>query len=230
MNYYNDNIVKLHDGIWRQASHISTIYRIINVTQTRRTNLTHCKRYFQIDFLVKELYFDFSLTEIVPKHPINNKPTMVQTMAWRRIDHKPLSEPMVTHFPDAYTHYFPIGNILKYRYSMLTCYSDTSIYYQYKYQNIIQWRHNEHDGVSIHQHHECLLSRLFRRRSKKTSKLRITGLCVGNSPVTGEFPAQRASYAEMFSWWRHHDYEHRACLVVFCCGLYAGRFHLYPPG
>ena len=26
---------------------------------------------------------------------------------------------------------------------------------------------------------------------KKTSKLRVTGLCDGNSPVTGEFPAQR---------------------------------------
>ena len=47
---------------------------------------------------------------------------------------------------------------------------------------------------------------LFRRRSKKTSKLRVTGLCEGNSPVTGEFPAQRASNAENVSiWWRHHD-------------------------
>ena len=39
---------------------------------------------------------------------------------------------------------------------------------------------------------------LFRRRSKKTPKLRITGLCVGNSPVTGEFPTQMGSNAEMF--------------------------------
>ena len=31
------------------------------------------------------------------------------------------------------------------------------------------------------------------------------GLCAGNSPVTGEFPAQRASNAENISiWWRHH--------------------------
>ena len=36
----------------------------------------------------------------------------------------------------------------------------------------------------------------FRHRSRKTSKLRVTGLCEGNSPVTGEFPAQRASDAE----------------------------------
>ena len=46
---------------------------------------------------------------------------------------------------------------------------------------------------------------LFRRWSKKTSKLRVTGLCVGNSPVTDEFPSQIASNAENVSiWWRHH--------------------------
>ena len=44
------------------------------------------------------------------------------------------------------------------------------------------WRHDEHDSVSNHQPHGCLLNRLFRRRSKKTSKLRVPGLCVGNSP------------------------------------------------
>ena len=50
-----------------------------------------------------------------------------------------------------------------------------------------------------------LLSRLFGCRSKKTSKLRVTGLCAGNSPGTGEFPAQMASYAENVSiWLRHH--------------------------
>ena len=39
---------------------------------------------------------------------------------------------------------------------------------------------------------------------KKTSKLCVTGLCVGNSPGTGEFPAQMASNAENVSiWWRH---------------------------
>ena len=37
-----------------------------------------------------------------------------------------------------------------------------------------------------------------RRRSKKTSKLRVAGLYEGNSPVIGEFPAQRASNLDMF--------------------------------
>ena len=41
----------------------------------------------------------------------------------------------------------------------------------------LQWRHSENDGVSIHQRRDCLLNRLFRRRSEKISK-----------PVTGEFP------------------------------------------
>ena len=45
----------------------------------------------------------------------------------------------------------------------------------------------------------------FKRISKKTSKLRVTGPCEGNSPVSGEFPAQRASNAENVSiWWHHH--------------------------
>ena len=68
------------------------------------------------------------------------------------------------------------------------------------------WHHNEGDGISNHQPHNCLLNRFFRHRSKKTSKLHITGLCVGNSVVTSEFPTQMASNAENASiWWRHHE-------------------------
>ena len=70
----------------------------------------------------------------------------------------------------------------------------------------LHWRHNELDGVSDHQPHDRLLTCLFRHRWKKTSKLRVTGLCEGNSPGTGDFPAQKASNAENVSiWWRHHD-------------------------
>ena len=69
----------------------------------------------------------------------------------------------------------------------------------------LQLHHNGHNIVSNHQPRVCLLNRLFRRRSKKTSKIRVPGLCTGNSPVTGEFPAQMASNAENVSiWWRHH--------------------------
>ena len=74
----------------------------------------------------------------------------------------------------------------------------------------LQWRHNERDCVSNHQHHGCLLNSLFRPRSKKTPKLRVTGRCVGNSPVTGEFTTQRASNTENVSiWWRHYGWSLR---------------------
>ena len=69
----------------------------------------------------------------------------------------------------------------------------------------LQWRHNERDGVSNHQSLDCLINRFCRRKSKKTSRLRVTGLCEGNPQVNSEFPAQRASNAENVSiWWRHH--------------------------
>ena len=62
----------------------------------------------------------------------------------------------------------------------------------------LQWRHNERDGVSNHQPHDCLLTRSFRCRSKETSKLLVTDLCAGNSPVTGDFPSQRPVTWKMF--------------------------------
>ena len=62
----------------------------------------------------------------------------------------------------------------------------------------LEWRHNGSNDVSNHQPYHCLFNHLFRRRSKKTSKLRVTGLCAGNSPVTCVFLAQMASDAEMF--------------------------------
>ena len=55
----------------------------------------------------------------------------------------------------------------------------------------LQWRYNRCNGVSNHRCLGFLLNRLFRRRSKKTSKLRVTGLCGGihrwpvNSPHKG---------------------------------------------
>ena len=86
----------------------------------------------------------------------------------------------------------------------------------------LQWRHNGRDSVSNHQPNDCLLNRLFRRRSKKTAKLHVTGLCARNSPATGEFPAQMASNAENVSlWWRHHEtismpYQRFLIAIIFC--------------
>ena len=99
----------------------------------------------------------------------------------------------------------PFVNIPQYHALDITYIFNFQYFRSLKRGSALQWRHNNHDGVSNHQPHGCLLNRLFRRRSKKTSKLRVTGLCAGNSPGTGEFTAQMASYAESVSiWWRHH--------------------------
>ena len=62
----------------------------------------------------------------------------------------------------------------------------------------LHWRHNGHASVSNYQLHDCLLNRLIRRRSKKIPKLLVTGLCVGNSPETGEFPDKWPLTRKMF--------------------------------
>ena len=62
----------------------------------------------------------------------------------------------------------------------------------------LRWRHNDSDGVSNHQPHDCLLNHLFRRRSKKTSKLRVTGLCAGNSPGPVNSPHKGPGTRKMF--------------------------------
>ena len=59
----------------------------------------------------------------------------------------------------------------------------------------LQWRHNERVGVSNHRRLDCF-STVCSGTDEKPSKLRVTGLCAENSPLTGEFPAQRTSNTE----------------------------------
>ena len=97
--------------------------------------------------------------------------------------------------------------------------------------NTLQWRHNERYGVSNHQPRDCLLNRLFRRRSKKASKLRVTGLFEESTSSTVEFPAQRASNAENVPiWWRLHDMfglPHSQWIVGSCNRVVFITFHKY---
>ena len=129
--------------------------------------------------------------KIVPKGPNDNELVLVQVIDWCQTDDcKPLPEPVCSC----------INKLSQIPSSTARC-SDTTRALS------LQWRHNGRHGVWNHQPHDCLLNRLFRRRSKKTPKLRVTGLCVGNSLVIGEFPAQMASNAEnIFIGCGHHDW------------------------
>ena len=62
----------------------------------------------------------------------------------------------------------------------------------------LRWRHNGRGGVSNYQPHECLRNCLFRHRSKKTSKLRVNGLCEGNSPWPVNSPHKFVVTRKMF--------------------------------
>ena len=57
------------------------------------------------------------------------------------------------------------------------------------------------------------------QRSKKTSKLRVPGLCAGNSTVTDGFPAPRASNAKNVSiWWRQNvmtDFSDTSIKIIY---------------
>ena len=76
--------------------------------------------------------------------------------------------------------------------------------YCYIIPRLLQWHHNERDGVPNHRRFDCLFNRLFMCSSKKTSTLCVTGFCEGNPPMIGGFPSQTASNVENVSmWWRH---------------------------
>ena len=80
--------------------------------------------------------------------------------------------------------------------SIHTLYLSNMIYCTRIFHIALQLRHNERESFANDWCLDCLPKRLFRRRSKKTSKLRVAGLCEGNPQVTGGFLSQRASNAE----------------------------------
>ena len=100
----------------------------------------------------------------------------------------------------------------------------------YAFFKTLRCRHNERDGVSNHQPQDCLLNRLFRRRSKKHQSSASLALVWGihqwpmNSPHKG--PVTR----KMFPFDRHHDVIMKIWLlelrnlmqfiqytIIFCC-------------
>ena len=75
-----------------------TILHLINTLRPRQNGRHFCKWRFQINFPIwKMMYFDSNVTEIWSrcKGPIDNRPALVKTIAWRRSGEKPLSEPMM---------------------------------------------------------------------------------------------------------------------------------------
>ena len=134
-------------------------------------------------------------------------------MAWCRTCSKPLPETMLTHTRGTrerwvgitwwQTQNFRIIVISDAGAQVKTCWCVLMEFWGTISMNLaflrpLRWRHNDQDGVSNHQPHGCLLNRLVRRISNKTSKLRVTGLCVGNSPGPVNSPHKGPVTRKMF--------------------------------
>ena len=72
------------------------IFRNINTLRPRQNGRHFADDIFMGIFLNENVWIpiEFSL-KFVPKGPINKIPSLVQIMAWRRPDDKPLSGPMM---------------------------------------------------------------------------------------------------------------------------------------
>ena len=82
----------------------------------------------------------------------------------------------------------------------------------------LRWRHNGRDSVSNHQPQDCLFNRLFRRRSKKTSKLRVTDLCAGNSPHKWPVTRKMLPFDDVIMGKQAQVlYYYYCCCCYFCC-------------
>ena len=81
----------------------------------------------------------------------------------------------------------------------------SQLLFPYTTGRALPWRQNEQNHILNHWRLECLLNCLLRGTPKKTSKLRVNGMCEENPPVTSGLTSQRASNAVNVSiWWRHH--------------------------
>ena len=193
-------------------------------TEAETKWLVSCRWHFQMHFLE---WISLQLIQISPnfvlKGPIDNIPSLIPVMAWWQTGNK--GGGWVCH-KSQYS-----GKICRTQFCASIWYSSATFSDRKslgcvrpcwicplytclvpigagcascaRWSRSLQWQHNGHGSVSNHQPNNCLLNRLFRRRSKKTLKLYVTGLCAGNLPGTSDFPAQMASNAENV-WWSHH--------------------------
>ena len=145
------------------------------------------------------------VTQLIKTHvSANYRPSLFQIMACHLFGTKQLSKRMVGNCLLDVFNEISVNRSISIQgnsfqmviYKMLAVFVSSSMSQRLTFT--LQWRHNGRDGVSNHQPHQCLPNRLFGRKSKKTSKLRVTGLCAGNSPGTGEFPAQWPVTRKMF--------------------------------
>ena len=89
------------------------LYNQFNSLRPRQNKRHFADDVFKCNFLNENVWIPVEISlKFLPKGPINNTPTLVQIMAWCRICDKPLSEPMITQFNDAYMQWVKFFKLL----------------------------------------------------------------------------------------------------------------------
>ena len=154
--------------------------QIINILRPRQKGHHITDDIFKCPFLNKNVWIQIEISlRSIPKDPISNISALLKIMARRRPGDKPLCKPMMVSL------------------LMHTCISLCPNQLS-TLTHSLWWRHNGRDSFLNHQPRDCLLNRLFRLTSKKTSKFRGTGLCAGNSPGPVNSPHRWPVTRKMF--------------------------------
>ena len=78
-------------------------FTAINTLRPRQNGRHFADDTFKRIFLNENIRISIKISlKFLPKGPISNNPVLDQIMAWRRSGDKPLSEPMLVKFTDAY--------------------------------------------------------------------------------------------------------------------------------
>ena len=86
----SENLFQIH------ARALCLLLFLFNTLRPRRNGRAFADDIFKCIFLNENVRIPIEISlKFVPKGPINNIPSLVQIMAWRRQGDKPLSEPMI---------------------------------------------------------------------------------------------------------------------------------------
>ena len=171
---------------------------IVNTLRPRQNGRRFPDDIFKRLFLNENVWTSINISlKVVPMGPINNIPALVPIMAWHRQGDKPLSEPMMISL---LTHICVTS--MSYSHSSLAWVNPALSCHELHYSDVIMGAMaSQITGVSIVYSTVC--SGVDQRNYQGYTSLAFVK---GNSPVTGEFPSQRASNTENVSiWWRHHE-------------------------
>ena len=183
--------------IWRWEVYVTTQVgeNVINTLWPIHICRHFANDIFKCIFLNENALISFKISmKFVPKVRINNIPALVQIMARRRPGDKPLSEPMMASLltyicvtrPQWVKFNWPLFTrrliLIHFLIEKLLCY-DPNI------NETLQWRHNERDGVSNRQPHDCFFSTFYsdadqRKHQSSASLAFVRGIHRGpvNSP------------------------------------------------